>query len=306
MTDVVIIGAGPAGMSAGIYAARAGLKTVILEEKYAGGQITNTHLMENYPGFPDGISGAEFGERLRAQTERFGAEIRSASATGIEQNNGYRTVRTTDGDIECRAIIVAAGASPRELDIPGESRFKGEGISYCATCDGAFFRGGEVCVIGGGDTALEDALYLSNIAKRVYLIHRRQEFRAQSVLVERAQSAENIEFLLGMLPEEFFGDTHFEGVLLRNKETGEVKRLPLDGCFLAIGYRPNTEIVKGLVSLDNSGYINAGEDTRTGAKGIFAAGDIRTKRVRQVVTAVSDGAAAALAASEYIEENKRR
>lgn len=304
MYDIAIIGGGPAGLTAGIYAARAGHSAVVIEKNYPGGQIISTHLMENYPGFPEGISGFDFGERVKAQAERCGVEITMAEVLGVEQQSGYRVVKTEEGNIECKALIIASGATPRKLGLEGEDKFTGLGISYCATCDGAFFKGREVCVVGGGDTALEDALYLANIAKKVYLIHRRNEFRAQSVLVERAKAAENIEFLLEREPVAILGNTDFEGLALRKKSTGEVEELKTDGCFLAIGYVPDTAYLNGVVNLDRFGYIIAGEDAKTGASGIFAAGDVRTKKLRQVVTAVSDGAAAALAASEYVEENK--
>ncbi|MBQ4062432.1 MAG: thioredoxin-disulfide reductase [Christensenellaceae bacterium] len=304
MYDIAIIGGGPAGLTAGIYAARAGHSAIVIEKNYPGGQIVTTHLMENYPGFPEGISGYDFGERVKEQAERFGVEIITAEVLGVLQFNGYRVVKTDDADVECRALIIASGAAPRKLGLDGEDKFTGAGISYCATCDGAFFKGREVCVVGGGDTALEDALYLANIAKKVYLIHRRNEFRAQSVLVERAKAAQNIEFLLEREPVGILGGFDFEGLELKNKATGEVEQLKADGCFLAIGYVPDTAFLGSVVNVDRFGYIIAGEDTKTGANGIFAAGDVRTKKLRQVVTAVSDGAAAALAASEYVEENK--
>ena len=302
MLDIAIIGAGPAGVTAGIYAARAGLSAAVYERASVGGQIISTHLMENYPGFPEGISGIDFAENLRKQADRFGVEFRSESIKGIRQENGYRVLITDDGEVETRALIIASGAQPRKLNVPNEDRFTGEGISYCATCDGAFFRERTVCVVGGGDTALEDALYLSNVAEKVYLIHRRAEFRAQRVLVKRAENAPNIEFLLNKAPVGFYGDFGLDGIKLKDTQTGEVSRMDIDGCFLAVGYVPDTEMFRGIVQLDPTGYIIAGEDTRTGAKGIFAAGDVRTKKIRQVVTAVSDGAAAALAAREYIEE----
>lgn len=302
MLDIAIIGGGPAGVTAGIYAARAGLKATVFERASVGGQIISTHLMENYPAFPEGISGVDFAENLKKQADRFGVEFRGENITGIRQETGYRVLVTEEGEIESRALIIASGAQPRKLNIPNEDRFTGEGISYCATCDGAFFRERTVCVVGGGDTALEDALYLSNVAEKVYLIHRRSEFRAQSVLVKRAENAPNIEFLLNKVPVGFYGDFGLDGIELKDTQTGEQTKLDVDGCFLAVGYVPDTEMLRGIVQLDPYGYIIADEDTKTGAKGIFAAGDVRTKKVRQVVTAVSDGAAAALAAREYIEE----
>ncbi len=302
MLDIAIIGGGPAGVTAGIYAARAGLRAVVFERASVGGQIISTHLMENYPAFPEGISGVDFAENLKKQADRFGVEFRSENIKGIRQENGYRVLITDDGEVEARALIIASGAQPRKLNIPNEDRFTGEGISYCASCDGAFFRERTVCVVGGGDTALEDALYLSNVAEKVYLIHRRAEFRAQSVLVKRAENCANIEFLLNKVPVGFYGDFGLDGIELKDTQTDEITKLDADGCFLAVGYVPDTEMLRGIVRLDPYGYIVADEDTRTGAKGIFAAGDVRTKKVRQVVTAVSDGAAAALAAREYIEE----
>lgn len=302
MLDIAIIGAGPAGITAGIYAARAGLNAAVFERSAIGGQILSTHLMENYPGFPEGISGTEFAERLKKQAERFGVVFQSAIVQRVRQETGCRILETEEGEVRCRALIIATGAQPRRLNIPGENIFTGEGISYCATCDGAFFRKRTVCVIGGGDTALEDALYLSNVAEKVYLVHRRSEFRAQSVLVHRAEKCGNIEFLLNRIPIEFYGDTTLDGIALKDLLTGQITRIHADGCFLAVGYVPDTEFLRGIVRLDPNGYIIADEDTKTGANGIFAAGDVRAKRIRQVVTAVSDGAAAALAAREYIEE----
>jgi len=302
MFDIAIIGAGPAGMTAGIYAARAGLKAAVFERAAVGGQIITTHLMENYPGFPEGVSGADFADYLKKQAERFGVEFRKANVLEIRQETGCRLLRTDEGDIHCRALIIATGAQPRKLGIPNEDSFTGEGISYCATCDGAFFRERTVCVVGGGDTALEDALYLSNVAAKVYLIHRRSEFRAQSVLVHRAEKTPNIEFLLNKVPVGFYGSFGLDGIELKDTQTSEQTKLDIDGCFLAVGYVPDTEFLRSIVQLDPNGYVIAGEDTKTGAKGIFVAGDVRTKRIRQVVTAVSDGAAAALAAREYIEE----
>ena len=303
MLNIAIIGGGPAGMTAGIYAARAGLKATIFERTTIGGQIVSTHLMENYPGFPEGVSGADFAEYLKKQAERFGVEFRRSNVTSVQQETGCRILHTDEGEVRCRALIIATGAQPRKLGVPGEDQFTGEGISYCATCDGAFFRERTVCVVGGGDTALEDALYLSNVAEKVYLIHRRSEFRAQSVLVQRAEKTPNIEFLLNKVPVAFQGNVlGLESIQLKDTQTEAPTTLEIDGCFLAVGYVPDTEFLRNIVTLDQNGYIIADEDTKTGAKGIFVAGDVRTKRIRQVVTAVSDGAAAALAAREYIEE----
>ena len=298
MRDIVIIGAGPAGLTAGIYAARAGLSTLLLEKAFPGGQIAKTAQLENFPGFPGGISGPDFCEALRRQAEEQGVSFRMAEVTKIDPKR--RSVYADGEEIEAKTIILALGAQPRSLEIPGEAELTGAGVSYCATCDGAFFRGREVAIVGGGDTALEDALYLGNLAKKVYLIHRRDTFRAGKVLVDRAADHEKIEFLLDTVPVRFLGKLDFEGMEVKNVKTGDLSTLTVEGCFIAAGNTPDTAWLKDTVALDASGYIVAGEDTKTSVPGIFAAGDARAKRLRQVVTAAADGAVAATMAQEYI------
>lgn len=279
MTDILVIGAGPAGLTAAIYGARAGLSVTILEQTFAGGQIALTHKLENYPGFPEGISGMEFSEAIRQQAERFGAKIVSADIRSAELDGDIKKVTSTSGEVfEGRSIIIANGAKARTLGIDGEAEFTGQGVSYCATCDGAFFKNATVAVIGGGDTALEDALYLSLIAKKVYIIHRRDEFRAQKVLVDRAKAKDNVALMLSYVPEKFYGGLDFEGVTLKNLKTGESEELPLDGCFVAVGYAPDTAWLPKELKTTENGYIIAEEDCHTNIKGVFVAGDVRTKK----------------------------
>lgn len=298
MYDIIIAGAGPAGLSAAIYASRAGYKTLVLESEFVGGQIARTHNMENYLGFENGISGADFAEASRKQAQRFGAEICTEGITEFDLKN--KTIKTSKNQYQAKAIILAMGAKPRKLGLEKENEFEGAGISYCATCDGAFFKKRDVVVIGGGDTALEDAVYLSAIANKVYVVHRRDEFRAAEILVERARKRGNIEFILNATPEKLLGDFGLEGVTLKNKLTGELFDVKADGCFVAIGNIPQTQLLREQVSLDENGYIIAGEDTKTNIDGIFAVGDIRTKHVRQVITAAADGAVAVQYITEYL------
>lgn len=289
MYDVIIIGSGPAGLSAAIYAQRARLKAVVIEKEYMGtGQIAESSRVDNYPGLY-GESGYDLGEKFRSHAESSGAEFIEAEVTGLVPENGGYIVRCADGRaLATQAIVYAAGTYRRRLDIKGEKEFSARGISYCAVCDGAFFEGKPVAVIGGGDTALSDALYLSQMCKRVYIIHRRESFRGNEALQEKVKRTENIELILNAVPIEFTGDKLLNGV--KYIQNGVEKQLMVSGSFTAIGSIPGTELVKGLVKLDDNGYIEAGEDGITSAKGIFAAGDVRTKQLRQVVTAASDGA----------------
>jgi thioredoxin reductase (NADPH) len=298
--DVVVIGGGPAGLSAAIYAKRAGHSTVIVEKGIPGGQIAYTHKLENYLGFSQGISGGDFSYEIKMQAERLGVEILSDEVIKIDVQNPVKKVIGASDEYPCRAIILAVGAGPRKLGVPGEGEFSGRGVSYCATCDGAFFRNREVAVVGGGDTAFEDALYLSGIAKKVNLIHRRSDFRAQSYLVEKARKTPNIEFIVNTVPTSIEGKANLEGIRLKNNITGEESFLHVEGIFAAVGRMPDTAFLQGVVELDKSGYIVAGEDTKTNVPGIYAAGDARTKGLRQVVTAAADGAIAANFAHEHI------
>ena len=299
MTDIIIIGAGTAGLSAAIYALRAGKSVLLMEQLIYGGQIINTPEVENYPGIKS-ISGFDFAQGLYEQAEALGAELKYEQVTGIE-NGEVKKVKTSGGEYECKAIILATGAKNRPLGLDKETEFIGSGISYCATCDGAFFKGRVVAVNGGGNTALEDALFLSNYCKKVYLIHRRDEFRGEAKQVDKLKERENIEFVLNSTITELLGEDELKGVRVHDKVSGEDKDIELDGLFIAIGQMPENAAFAPLVELDKGGYIVAGEDCRTNVDGIYAAGDCRTKTVRQLTTAAADGAVAALAACAYID-----
>ncbi len=289
MYDVIIIGSGPAGLSAAIYAQRAKLRAAVIEKEYMGtGQIAESSRVDNYPGLY-GESGYELGERFRTHAEKSGAEFIEAEVTEIVPQDGGYLINCSGGQsFKTRAVIYAAGTYRRRLGIKGEKEFSARGISYCAVCDGAFFEGKPVAVIGGGDTALSDALYLSQMCEKVYIIHRRENFRGNETLQEKVKNTENIELILNAVLVEFVGDKLLNAV--KYVQNGEEKLLSVSGSFTAIGSIPGTELVRGIVALDDNGYIKAGEDGITSAKGIFAAGDVRTKQLRQVVTATSDGA----------------
>ena len=299
MTDIIIIGAGTAGLSAAIYALRAGKSVLLMEQLTYGGQIINTPEVENYPGIKS-ISGFDFAQGLYEQAEALGAELKYEQVTGIEDGE-VKKVKTSSGEYECKAIILATGAKNRPLGLDKETEFIGSGISYCATCDGAFFKGRVVAVNGGGNTALEDALFLSNYCKKVYLIHRRDEFRGEAKQVDKLKEKENIEFVLNATITEILGEDELSGVRVHDKLSGEDKDIELDGLFIAIGQMPENAAFAPLIELDKGGYIVAGEDCRTNVAGIFAAGDCRTKTVRQLTTAAADGAVAALAACAYAD-----
>ncbi len=298
MTDVVIIGAGPAGFSAAIYAVRAGLSVRLLENSLFGGQIINTPDIDNYPGLP-GISGAEFAMKFYEHANQLGIEPETASVKRAELDGDIKKLFTEKEIIPCRSVIIATGASHRKLGCPGEEEFIGKGVSYCATCDGAFFRGKTVVVNGGGNTAMEDALFLSNMCEKVYLVHRREGFRADNANINAVKARDNIELVLNRTVKEIRGDQKVESVLL-SSTTGEADlELPAAGIFVAIGFHPNTELFEGQIELEN-GYIKAGENCRTNVPGVFVAGDVRTKEVRQLITAAADGAVAAVEAGKYL------
>ncbi len=302
MHDVVIIGGGPAGLTAGIYAARGGLKTLLCEGKILGGQIVLSYEVENYPGFPQGISGMELIENFTKQVEKFGVEMSYEGVVKIDDDRECKSVHLTNGTcIKTKTIIIASGASSNKLGCPGEKKFTGKGVSYCATCDGAFFRNKTVAVIGGGDSAIEEALYLTNLAKKVYIIHRRNQLRAIKILQDRAEKNSKIQDIFNHIVKEVQGDKLVNGLMLKNTQTGELTRLPIDGVFVYIGVTPNTMFVKDLIKLDEEGYILTDEKMETNVEGIFAAGDIRSTPLRQVITAASDGAIAASSAQKYIE-----
>ena len=299
--EVIIIGGGPAGLTAGLYASRAGLKSLLMERGIFGGQIVNATLVENYPGFPQGISGAELGSLMHQQAVKYGLEVVTSEVTGITSRESY-SIATTDGDFKAVAIIIAAGSEYRKLGIPGEERLVGHGVSYCATCDGFFFRNREVAVFGGGDTAITDALELTRHAKKVYVIHRRDQLRAGQVLQQRAFAQPKLEFIWSTVVEEIMGEESISGLKLRNVKTGQSSILKVEGIFVAVGLVPNSQQFSNTVNLDNTGYIVTDETMSTSAPGIFAAGDIRRNSSRQVAAAVGDGVTAAMSACRYIQE----
>lgn len=297
--DTIILGGGPAGLTAALYAKRAGIEPLVLERSVCGGQMVNTPAVENYPGIP-GVSGAELAMALHRQVIGLGAEVRQEAPVSCRLDGELKTVATARGSYEAPAVIIANGAKRRPLGCPGEDRLAGRGVSYCATCDGAFFRGRDVAIVGGGNTALEDALFLSGLCSAVHLVHRREGFRGSPVLVQAAEQKENIVIHRGAVAEEILGEETVSGVRLRNVVTGETDDLSVAGVFIAIGLAPDNGAFAGQVRLDEAGYIIAGEDCRTSLPGVFAAGDTRTKAVRQIVTAAADGAVAALGAAGYV------
>ncbi|MBR6173494.1 MAG: thioredoxin-disulfide reductase [Eubacterium sp.] len=300
MADVIIIGAGPAGLSAAIYVQRAGKTALVLEAFTYGGQIVNTPEVENYPGIAK-ISGFDFATALYEQATALGAEIVFDRAETLETDGEMKKVTTTGGvEYKARAVILATGAKNRHLGIGREEELTGRGVSYCATCDGAFFKGKPVAVNGGGNTALEDALFLSNYCSKVTIIHRREGFRGEPAILETLRNKENVEFVLNATVTALIGEPKLSAVEVTDKLSGEKKEIPVDGLFIAIGQEPDNRAFADLVELDGAGYIAAGEDCRTKTPGIFTAGDCRTKTVRQLTTAASDGAVAALAACQYL------
>ena len=299
--EVIIIGGGPGGLAAGLYTSRAGLKSLLLERGLVGGQMMNATLIENYPGFPGGISGAELGSLMHQQAVKYGLEVLTAEVTELGQGESY-TVSTTEGSFEATTIIIAAGSEYRKLGVAGEERLSGRGVSYCATCDGFFFRDLEVAVVGGGDTAITDALELSRQAKRVYIIHRRDQLRAGQVLQERAFAHPKLEFIWDTVVEEVLGEKLLSGLKLRNVKTGQQSTLKVDGVFVAVGLMPNSRGFFNILELDDAGYIVTDETMATSAPGIFAAGDIRRNSPRQIAAAVGDGVTAAMSAFKYLQE----
>lgn len=298
--DTIIIGGGPAGYTAALYAARGGLDTLLVERMSVGGQMTLTGDIDNYPGFDEGIDGFTLGMRMQKGAERFGAKTEYAEVSSVDFSGDIKRIRTESGNFLSKTVIIAAGANPRELGIEGEQEFIGKGVHYCAHCDGRFYKDKTVAVIGGGNSAVADALYLSRLVKKVYLIHRRDTLRAEKIYHEPLMKTENVEFLWDSTVSEFIADTRVTGIKVRNVKTDAMKEISCDGVFISIGRSPATDFLKGKIRLDEKGYIIADESTRTSEKGIFAAGDIRTKALRQVVTAAADGAVAAHYAEEYL------
>ena len=300
--DVMIVGGGPAGYTAALYCARSGLKTVVLEKLSAGGQIALTEWVDNYPGFDEGIDGFYLGQKMQAGAERFGAVTELAEVQALELTGSIKRAVTDQGVFEAKVVMLATGATPRPLGVAGEEQWLGRGIHYCAACDGMFYRGKTVAVVGGGNTAAADALLLSRVAKEVHVIHRRDTLRATKVYHQPLMEAENVIFHWDSQVESLLTGDTFQGVRLRNKKTSEVSDLSCDGVFVSIGRQPATELVTGQVELDKAGYVVADETTRTNLPGVFAIGDVRTKALRQVVTAAADGAVASYYADEYLAE----
>lgn len=301
MHDIIIIGGGPAGLTAGLYTARARLNVVLLERLAPGGQVLNTDWVENYPGFPDGISGFELVERMKTQAENFDLPIQLEEVMGLEFSPDKKIVITNKGRLEAKALIIATGATPRKLGIEGEDLLTGKGVSYCATCDGPFYKDQEVVVIGGGDTALEEAIFLTRFASRIHLAHRRDELRAVKLLQDRAMAQEKIEFIWDTIPLKILGENGVEGIELKNVKTGEISRKEAQGVFIFIGTKPNADLINGMVKQDEKGFVICDERMETSVPGVFGAGDIRSKPWRQISTAVGEGATASFNAEKYLE-----
>lgn len=303
MLDVVIIGAGPGGLSAAIYGKRAELSCVVMERTpIAGGQIINTYEVDNYPGIP-GVSGFELAERMEEHCKRLGVEFREAEVQEIIDEGSYKRVKLAGGEeLMTRTVIAATGAVNRRLGVPGEEELTGCGVSYCATCDGAFFKNKVTAVVGGGDVAVEDAIFLARLCKKVYLIHRRDAFRAAKTLVTALGKYENVELVLDSVVDGIHGDGMVEALSVHNKKTGETRKIELNGVFLAVGTKPNSELFTGLVKCDSNGWIEADESGRTSCPGIYAVGDVRAKQLRQVITAAADGANAITSIERFLAE----
>lgn len=302
--DMIIIGGGPAGYTAALYASRAGFDTLLIERMSVGGQMALTDTIDNYPGFEEGIDGFTLGVKMQAGAERFGARTRNADVIGVELSGKIKKVITSTGELMSYTVVIATGANPRELGIEGETELIGRGLHYCAHCDGRFYRNRTVAVVGGGNSAAADALYLSNLAKKVYLIHRRDSLRATKVYHEPLKKAENVEFVWNSTVSELIVEERVAGAKLKSKDGDKEKELRFDGIFVSIGRKPATDIFLGHIELDELGYIIADETTRTNIDGVYAVGDVRTKALRQVVTAVGDGAVAVHFAEEYLSQIK--
>ncbi|MCR3921906.1 MAG: thioredoxin-disulfide reductase [Firmicutes bacterium] len=300
--DLLIIGGGPAGFSSAIYASRSQMSVLVIESMLSGGQIATTEKMENYPGFPDGVNGMEFGQLLEKQARTFGSEMVLATVTGVSLQERIKQVHTTEGTFRGRSVVIATGTRSRPLGVPGEEELKGKGVSYCATCDGFFYQERTVMVVGGGDSALEEALVLTKFASKVYVVHRREELRAIAILQERAHANSKIELILNTEVAKFNGDERLESVTLHNKVQNKTWDLPVDGLFLYVGLIPNTEFLAKAIEQNEHGYLLATEEMETSIAGVFVAGDLRVKSLRQVVTAVADGAIAAFSAAHYVDE----
>ena len=301
--DTLIIGGGPAGYTAALYAARAGLDTAVIERMSPGGQMGLTDVIDNYPGFPEGVDGFTLGMNMQAQAERFGAKTLFGDVTEVDfKSPACKIVKTTSDTYTARTVIIATGANPRELGLPNEGALIGKGVHYCAHCDGRFYKGKTVAVVGGGNSAVSDALYLSRVTEKVYVIHRRDTLRATKIYHEPLMKAENVEFLWNSAVTEILSDGRVTGVRVKDLTDGTEREVSFSGLFVSIGRKPATGFLQGVLELDEYGYIKADESTRTSVPGVFAVGDVRTKALRQVVTAVADGATAVHYAEEYLTE----
>ena len=303
MYDVIIAGGGPAGLNAALYAARSGLSCLVLEKMFAGGQMATTSSLENYIGFPDGIDAVTLAMQMEQQAKGAGAEIRYDEIISVELQDEIKKITTKKETFEAKTVILCMGASPRQLGADGEDRLRARGVSYCATCDGALYKGKTVAVVGGGDTALEDALFLAKYCKKVYLIHRRDAFRGTHTLAEKVKALENVELVMSHVVTEIKGEARVSALTVENRKNGSTHQILLDGIFIAVGTVPNTDLVKEQLPLDDQGYVVTDDAMQTALPGVFAAGDLRQKLLRQVITAASDGAVAAFSALRYLSEH---
>ncbi len=303
--ELVIIGGGPAGLTAGLYAARGGLNVILIEKIVPGGQVIITDWIENYPGFPEGISGPDLVQKMTEQVKQFDLNIENNEVVSVDFSELVKKITLNDKTITSHTIIIATGASPKKLGVPGEDIFYGRGISSCATCDGPFFKDGMVAAVGGGDTAVQESLFLTKFVRKVYLIHRRDKLRAAAILQKRALANEKIEMIWDSVLTDISGLTNVENITVQNVKTGDKTKLSVDGCFIWVGTIPNTQFLADSVKLDEHGFIIAGLDAETSVPGVFAAGDVRNTPLRQIATAVGDGAIAAISAENYIENVKK-
>ncbi len=303
--DLVIIGGGPAGLTAGLYAARARLNVILIEKIVLGGQVVISDLIENYPGFPEGISGPDLVQKMTDQVKRFDLNIENNEVIAIDLSYPVKKITLNDRTITTHTIIIATGASPKKLGVPGEDTFFGKGISSCATCDAPFFKDSVVAAVGGGDTAVQESLFLTKFVKKLYLIHRRDRLRAEAILQERALASDKIEFIWNSVLTGINGLSHVENISVQNVKTGDITELSVDGCFIWVGILPNTQFLKDAVKLDEQGFIIADLNMETSVPGVFAAGDVRNTTLRQIATAVGDAAIAAFSAEQYIENVRK-
>jgi thioredoxin reductase (NADPH) len=299
--EVIIIGGGPGGLTAGLYTSRARLSTLLIESALFGGQMTTTELIENYPGFPQGVTGDELSRLMEEQAKKFGMKTVTQEVVKVSLEGDMKVVQTYESAYRCEALIVSTGAEYRKLGVPGEKEFAGKGVSYCATCDGAFFRDSQIVVVGGGDSALTEALFLTKFARELTIIHRRDALRGTKIYQERALASPKIKFLWNSIVQEIKGDSTVRSINVKNVKTGEIREVETEGVFLFVGLVPRTQFLKGVVQMDEAGYILTNEDCETSTKGILAVGDCRKKLLRQIATAVGDGATAAFAAEKFLE-----